>query len=238
MLYNITRVSSVAPDFLHLRNGFGPLGLPGHGYRRAVAILGNLKKEPRLYAKAGTWPDGALRKGAPPEAAAAQHISRVLRDFCAARGLSSRKAAKAAGMTQGAIYNVLSGRAWPNSGVVARIERKLGVVLWPTLHNWEPTLHQSGLEPTPRHYLHSGRWPFGALVGDAPPEAAIALKISEQFHTAFSRFVDIDDAAAQLEISPGAVKALLDGSAWLDWPTIARVERNLGFRIWVPQHRR
>ena len=175
------RVSGVALNFLTWEDGCGPLGLLGPGYGQPVAILGDLKKQPRMYAPRGTWPDGALEADAPAEAEVAQHISRVLRDFCEARKLSSYKAAAAAGMTQGAIYNVLSGRAWPNSGVVARIERSLGVVLWPTLHNPD-------LEPTPRHYLYSGQWPFGALEPSAPTEAEIALKISEQFHRAFRPF--------------------------------------------------
>ena len=70
-----------------------------------------------------------------------------------------------------------------------------------------------------------------------PPEAEIAQTISERFHSAFSRFESVTDAAAQLDVSEGVVEALLDGSAWIDWATLARIERHLNVRIWVPQQR-
>ena len=164
----------------------------------------------------------------PAEVHVAHHISVALRDFCAARGLSTYEAAAAAGMSQGALYNVIRGRSWPNSSVIARIERELGVVLWPPRHNPDLRLR-------PKDYLHSGVWPYGGLAAGAPPEAKIAQTISERFHTAFSRFDDVADAAGKLDVSQGSVEALLHGTAWLDWPTIARVERNLNTRIWVPQ---
>ena len=60
---------------------------------------------------------------------------------------------------------------------------------------------------------------------------------AERFHTAFTRFENVADAAQQLHASEGAVEALLNGTAWLGWFTIARVERNLNIRLWVPQQR-
>ena len=192
----------------------------------AVAILDDLKQRPRCYlADGGTWPDGPLESNAPLEARVAQHIAVVLRDCCKARRLSSYKAADAASMSQGALYNVLSGRAWPNSSVVARIERNLAVVLWPPSHDAE-------MELCPKLYLDSGDWPYGELTPDAPPEAGIAQTISKRFRPAFTRFdSDVARGARRLHVSQGAIEALLHGTAWLDWPTIARIERNLRVRL-------
>ena len=197
-----------------------------------MAILADLKRQPRCYLDTNdddsAWPAGPLEPGAPAEAELARHIAATLRDFCKARGLSTYEAADLAKLTQGALYNLWAGRAWPNTSIIARIERNLGLVLWPTGHGTD-------LKLCPRNHLASGVWPYGGLEQDAPPEAKIAQEISERFHTAFSRFDGVADAAAQLDVSEGAVEALLHGIAWVDWATLARIERNLNVRIWVPQ---
>ena len=193
----------------------------------AVAILKNLDKRPSCYlADDGTWPDGPLKSDAPPEAQVALHIAAVLRDYCAARRLSTYKAAKAAGMSQGAFYNLLSGRAWPAGAVVARIEQNLSVALWPQLHNTELGL-------CPKSHLAVGKWPHGRFRRGAPPEAQIAQTASQRFGDEFDRFDNnVASAARQLQVSEGAIEALLNGTAWLDVPTITRIENNLDVGIW------
>ena len=197
-----------------------------------VAILDDLKAHPRSYLHGddAVWPVGPFESDAPPELDVARHIAVALRAFCDRRDLSTYEAADLAKMSQGAFYNAWSGRAWPNSTIVARLERNLGLVLWPTGHGTD-------LKLCPRDHLASGTWPRGRLSRDAPPEAEIAQTISGRFHSAFSRFGGVADAAHQLEVPEGVVEALLDGAAWVDWAAVARVERNLGVEIWVPQHR-
>ena len=200
----------------------------------AVAILKKLKKSPRDYVADGAWPDGPLEGGAPVEAEVAQHIASVLRDFCQARKLSTYKAAEAAEMSQGALYNLLAGRAWPAVAVVARIERNLGVVLWPQLHNPE-------LEMCPRLYLNDDAdnddWPYGRLKSGAPYEAKMAKKISQEFDSKLGHLDNAASVARRLHVSQGAIEALLHGTAWLDWATIARIERNLKVSLWVHPER-
>ena len=202
-----------------------------------MAILADLKRQPRCYLDDdnddnddSVWPAGPLEQGAPAEAELVRHIASTLQDFCKARGLSTYEAADLAKMTQGALCNVWAGRAWPNTSIIARIERNLGVMLWPTGHGTD-------LELCPRDHLDSGVWPYGGLASGAPPEAGIAREISERSHTAFSRFHSVAHAAQQLQIPEGAVEALLHGTAWIGWATLARVERNLNVRVWVPQQR-
>ena len=198
----------------------------------AVAILDDLKAHPCCYLDGddAVWPVGPFESDTPPELELARHISVVLRAYCDTRQLSTYAAAAEAGMSQGALYNVLHGRAWPNSSVIARLERSLGLMLWPTGHG-------TNLRLCPRDHLASGTWPYGGLTPGFPPEAEIAQTISERFHSAFSRFESVTDAAAQLDVSEGVVEALLYGSAWIDWATLARIERHLNVRIWVPQQR-
>ena len=200
----------------------------------AVAILGDLKKSPKGYAADGAWPDGPLEGGAPPEAEVARHIASVLRDFCKARKLSTYKAAKAAGVSQGAFYNLLSGRAWPATAVVTRIERNLGVVLWPQTHSSE-------LEMCPRLYLDdkddNDDWPYGRLRPGAPHEAKMAKKISLKFDSKLGHFDDAASVARRLRVSEGAIEALLHGTAWIDWATIARIEHRLNVSLWIHPER-
>ena len=193
----------------------------------AVAILEDLDRRPTCYVvDDGTWPDGPLKGDAPLEAQVARHIAAALRDYCDARKLSTYKAAKAAGMSQGAFYNLLSGRAWPAGAVVARIERNLSVALWPQLHNTELGL-------CPKSHLAAGEWPHGRLRRGAPPEARFAQTASQRFGDEFDRFDDdVARAARQLHVSEGAIEALLRGTAWLDLPTILRIEDKLDVELW------
>ena len=206
-------------------------GVPRYG--------GGLKSRPRDYLadpNSGEWPGGALVTDPPPEALLALHISTVLKEHCDARGLSSYTAAAAAQISQKSMYHLLTGRSWVNLVTIARVERNLGIQLWAGQHN-----AKSGapLEPRPNSYLAAGgSWPDGPLTKDAPPEAVVAQELSERFRGIHEvRYQgDTSRAADELEVSEATVEGLLNGGAWPDLATIARIERNLRIALWPHQH--
>ena len=51
--------------------------------------------------------------------------------------------------------------------------------------------------------------------------------------TATAPAAHVARAARQLRVSQGATEALLHETAWPQWLTIARIERNLGVQLWV-----
>ena len=206
-------------------------GVPRYG--------GGLKSRPRDYLvdpKGGEWPGGAMVADPPPEALLALHISTVLDEYCGARGLSSYRAAAAAGISQKSMYHLLTGRCWPNLVTILRVEQNLGIQLWAGQHNAK---HGPLLEPRPNCYVAAGgSWPDGPLTTDAPPEAVLAQELSEKFRGIHEARHDSDTsrAANTLEVSEATVEGLLNGSAWPDLATIARIERNHQVALWPQRH--
>ena len=206
-------------------------GVPRYG--------GGLKSRPRDYLvdpNSGEWPSGAMVADPPPEALLALHISTVLNEFCGARGLSSYTAAAAAKISQKSMYHLLAGRSWPNLVTILRVEQNLGIQLWAGQHNAKCG---TPLEPRPNRYLAAGGyWPDGPLAEDAPPEAVLAQELSEQFRSVHEARYNSDTsrAANELEVSEATVEGLLNGSAWPDLATIARIERNHRVTLWPHQH--
>ena len=97
-----------------------------------------------------------------------------------------------------------------------------------------------GLRPQPRSYLAPGGcWPDGPLEDGAPPEAVLALDISKRFRDHIDRLGwNRSEAARRAGISRTTVLNILGGKTWLDLPTIDRLERNLGMRLWNRDHHR
>ena len=206
-------------------------GVPRYG--------GGLKSRPRDYLadpESGVWPGGAMVADPPPETLLALHISTVLNEYCDARGLSSYTAAAAAQISQKSMYHLLTGRCWPNLVTILRVEQNLGIQLWAGQHN---TRSGAPLEPRPNRYVAAGgSWPDGPLSEDAPPEVVVAQELSEKFRGIYEARYDSDTSTAAdgLEVSEATVEGLLNGSAWPDLATVARIERNHQVTLWPHQH--
>lgn len=200
---------------------------------------GGLKSRPRDYLvdpENGVWPGGAMVADLPPEALLALHIATVLNEFCDARGLSSYTAAASAQISQKSMYHLLTGRSWPNLVTILRVERNLGIQLWAGQHN---TKSGRPLEPCPNRYVAAGgSWPDGPLIEDAPPEAVMAQELSAAFRGIYEARYNSDTsrAADKLEVSEATVEGLLNGSAWPDLVTIARIGRHHRIALWPHQH--
>ena len=96
---------------------------------------------------------------------------------------------------------------------------------------------RKNLEPHPRCYLDGESWTQNSLVPEPPLEAVLVQEMSRRFSKAMaSRGWTIREAAKKLEISETTVFNLLHGKTWPEVPTIARIERNLGLPLWIPQH--
>lgn len=203
----------------------------------AVAKQKGFDSHPCSYVRpGGTWPDGPLKANPPPEVLLARHVSTVLRDYCAARGLNSHGLAAEAQITQRLSYSLLHGRSWPNLATLAKVERTLGVALWVGQHH-------AGRPPVlrlrPNQYLaRNGTWPDGPLIRAAPPEARDAQHIAIAFRDICqaTKGLTIADAAARAQIPEPVLQGLLDGDTWPDLVTVARLERALGVPLWASQH--
>jgi hypothetical protein len=79
-----------------------------------------------------TWPDGKLKRDAPPEAKVSASISRRLREAMGDR--SARDVARSASISPQTVLNLLNGRSWGDVLTVARLERALNVTLWVSGH--------------------------------------------------------------------------------------------------------
>ncbi len=77
----------------------------------------------------GTWPDGPLASGAPPEAVTARAIAVNL--GIAIGGRSVRKLAAEADLAHTTIYDLLAGNTYGDVITVARLESVLNRSLWP-----------------------------------------------------------------------------------------------------------
>lgn len=97
---------------------------------------------------------------------------------------------------------------------------------------------RKGLRPQPRDYLAPGSsWPDGPLEDGAPPEAALALSICQQFRDRIATMGWTQSSTAtKAGISRTTVINILSGKTWLDLPTIDRIERNLRKNVWNRDH--
>ena len=89
-------------------------------------------------ADGGTWPDGPLKKGAPPEAVVAQTIAKAFRDRYEIKDWNPTAAADRLRVSRTVIYNILNGDAWMSMGTILRIEQYLGKRLWMSGHLFRP----------------------------------------------------------------------------------------------------
>lgn len=100
-----------------------------------------------------------------------------------------------------------------------------------------PPMRRRGLLAHPRDYLADGQtWPYGRLVGHAPPPARLAQGLSRRLHAAKAD-ESVRSVAGAAEVSPQAVLNLLNGTTWGDLPTIARIEAALHTNLWGREHR-
>ena len=93
----------------------------------------NLKPQPSDYLdEDGTWPEGLLEDGAPPEAAFVMEIARRLKAACENR--SERSVARDADVDKKTIANILNGATWCEVPTIYRLEKALQIHLWPRRH--------------------------------------------------------------------------------------------------------
>jgi DNA-binding phage protein len=85
---------------------------------------------PREWVSEGTWPDATFRSDAPVEVAHAVAIAAGL--AAALEGRNKSDVAADAGVDRSTLYDILAGRAWPDTFTLAKLERHLGASLWPT----------------------------------------------------------------------------------------------------------
>ena len=97
---------------------------------------------------------------------------------------------------------------------------------------------ESKLRSNPRCYLAAdGEWPDGPLEDGAPPEASLSQAITWRLREALGRHMGTrGDVAAEACLSPATIYKLLRGTSWGRVPTIARLERVLGARLWGNEH--
>lgn len=86
-------------------------------------------RTPRDWLADGEWPDGAFVEDAPTAVAYAVEIARRLEDNL--QGRSKAELARQAGIERTTLYDVLSGRTWPDAVTLAKLEEALKARLWP-----------------------------------------------------------------------------------------------------------
>lgn len=91
-----------------------------------------LLARPRDYLRhaGGSWVDGDLMAGAPPEAERAQQVSKAFHTRCDHMGYDVGQAAAKAGISPTAVRDVLHGTAWLDLATIAGIEGRLKLRLW------------------------------------------------------------------------------------------------------------
>jgi ribosome-binding protein aMBF1 (putative translation factor) len=84
--------------------------------------------EPRHWLD-GDFPGGTLRPGVPEGVAEVAEIARRLRTELDGRSISA--VSREAGLTRSTIQDLISGRVVPDVVTLVKLERVLGVRLWP-----------------------------------------------------------------------------------------------------------
>jgi ribosome-binding protein aMBF1 (putative translation factor) len=85
---------------------------------------------PREWIAEGSWPDGTFRADAPVEVAHAVAIAVGL--AAALDGRNKSDVAAAAEVDRSTLYDILAGKAWPDTFTLAKLERYLEASLWPS----------------------------------------------------------------------------------------------------------
>jgi DNA-binding phage protein len=88
-----------------------------------------LYRAPRDWLAEGTWPDGRFAADAPDVVAYAAEISRRVAQASAGRAKATL--ARDAGIERTTLYDMLSGRSWPDAVTLAKLEMALDSALWP-----------------------------------------------------------------------------------------------------------
>ena len=88
----------------------------------------------------------------------------------------------------------------------------------------------------PAAYAEPGRWPDGPLKSNAPPEAHLAAALAIRLREALGTR-PLEPFAGRCGISSQTIRNALQGNAWPDLRTIARLEVALGKRLWGKEHR-
>lgn len=78
----------------------------------------------------GEWPDGKFYADAPDLVAYAADLAKRLAK--ALEGKNKLRIAENAGVDRTTLYAVLNGDRWADTMTMAKLERELGVSLWPT----------------------------------------------------------------------------------------------------------
>ena len=223
--------AAVAPATLHkLRRGmsWGVVSTIARLERRlGIRLWGDehIHPAPRDHLDSGAWPYGRLKKDAPDEARLLKAIVTRLLEPGGRRALPLL--AKAAGVSQLTLQELCDGRYWGDLITIARLEGYLRYPLWGYEHR---------RERSPKDYLDFGNWPEGRLVGDAPPAARLAQGIVIRLHIA-CRKTPPEVVAREADLRQSVVQALLDGTTWVDFATIASLEIATKELLWGHEHR-
>ena len=103
-----------------------------------------------------------------------------------------------------------------------------------------PPPEEHPIRGRPVSYLTAhGKWPDGPFKDKTPTEIRLAQAITRRLEEALARRKGSrDDAAAKAHLAPATLHKLLYGTSWGRVPTIARLERILGTRLWGDEHHR
>lgn len=86
-------------------------------------------RTPREWIAQGEWPEGEFAPDSPTAVAYAVEIARRLERGIADRSKSA--VAREANLERSTLYDLLSGRSWPDAITIAQLEQVLQTRLWP-----------------------------------------------------------------------------------------------------------
>ena len=90
------------------------------------------------------------------------------------------------------------------------------------------------LRTNPKDYLPAGgTWPDDDLEEGRPDEAVIVQDISKKFRELLEPRGSEAKFARKAGISRQAVRNILRGETWIDLPTLYRIEKRLGHKLWI-----
>ena len=188
----------------------------------------------RFIAEGEEWPHGDLAEGAPEEARLAQGIARGLLDCLDECDTNVNAVATSTRLSTQALYNLRDGKSSPSLVTVARLETHFNRRLWGHEHMPEHPQRKA-----PRDYIAEGeQWPEGRLADTAPKEAHLAQGIAKQVLKQIDRNdTTIKKVAATQQLRIKTLQDLIDGKAWPDFVTVARLEIHFDRRLWGHEHK-
>ncbi|MBD3777679.1 MAG: helix-turn-helix transcriptional regulator [Micrococcales bacterium] len=86
-------------------------------------------RTPREWIADGVWPEGTFEPDSPTAVAYAVEIARRLEQGMGDR--SKAGVAREANLERSTLYDLLSGRSWPDAITIAQLEQVLQTRLWP-----------------------------------------------------------------------------------------------------------